>query len=236
MQQIETHHKLSTAYHSQTDEQTKKMNQTLKQYLKHYVNYRQTNWVTLLLIAQFVYNATSTETTKVSSFYANYDYNFDMTKHGITAVRAHRINMMIEQLMMLQKELAMDLRFIALKFKIYYDKKRSEEIDFKMGEKIFVLKKNMKITKESNKLNYIKLRPFKVLRNIKETNYELKLSTNMKKKHSVFHVSFLKSAHSNTSKTNISAEYIQGEDEKEYEVEEILNKQLIDEEVHYLIK
>ena len=147
-----------------------------------------------------------------------------MTKHGTTAVRAHKINMMIEQLMMLQKELAMNLRFIALKFKVYYDKKRSEEIDFKVEKKIFVPKKNMKITKKNNKLNHVKLRFFKVLRNIKETNYELKLSTNMKRKHSVFHISFLKSAHLNTSKTNISKEYIQNEDEKKYEIEKILNK------------
>ena len=159
-----------------------------------------------------------------------------MAKHETTAVRAHRANMMVEQLMMLQRELAMDLRFIALKFKIYYDKKRSGEIDFKVREKIFVLRRNMKITKKSNKLNHVKLGFFKILRNIKETNYELKLSTNMKKKHSIFHISFLKSAHSDTPKTNISEKYIQSEDEEEYEVEKILNKQLIDEKIHYLIK
>ena len=159
-----------------------------------------------------------------------------MTKHETTAVKAHRINMMIEQLMMLQKKLIMNLRFIALRFKIYYDKKQFEKIDLKMREKIFVLKKNMKITKKNSKLNYVKLRPFKVLRNIKKISYELKLSTNMKKKHSIFHVSLLKSAHSDTSKTNISNGYIQNEDEKKYEIEEILNKQLIDEEKNYLIK
>ena len=159
-----------------------------------------------------------------------------MTKHGIIAVRAHKVNMMIEQLMMLQRELIMDLRFIALKFKIYYDKKRFEKIDFKMREKVFVLRRNMKITKKNNKLNHVKLRSFKILRNIKKISYELKLSTNIKKKHSVFHISFLKSAHSDTSKTNISKKYFQSEDEKKYEVEEILNKQLIDEKIHYLIK
>ena len=159
-----------------------------------------------------------------------------MAKHGTTAVRAHRANMMIEQLMMLQRELAMDLKFIALKFKVYYDKKRFGEIDLKVRGKTFVLRRNMKITKKSNKLDHIKLRSFKILRNIKKINYELKLSINMKRKHSIFHISFLKSAHSNTSKTNISAEYIQSEDEKEYEVEEILNKQLIDEKIHYLVK
>ncbi len=39
--QLEIHHKLSTAYHSQTNEQTERMNQTLKQYLRCYINYRQ---------------------------------------------------------------------------------------------------------------------------------------------------------------------------------------------------
>ena len=159
-----------------------------------------------------------------------------MAKHKTTAVRAHRANVKIEQLIMLQKELAMNLRFIALRFKVYYDKKRFEEIDFKTGKKTFVLKKNIKITKKSNKLDHIKLGFFKVLRNIKKISYELKLSKNIKKKHSIFHISLLKSAHSNTSKTNISEKYIQDEDEEKYEIEEILNKQLIDEKTNYLIK
>ena len=137
---------------------------------------------------------------------------------------------------MLQRKLTMNLRFIALKFRIYYNKRRFEEIDFKMEGRIFVLRKNMKTTRESNKLNHVKLRPFKILRNIKEIYYKLKLLTNIKKKHLVFHISLLKSAHFDISKTNISENYIQNENKKKYEVETILNKQLIDEKVHYLIK
>jgi transposase InsO family protein len=37
--------KLSTAYHPQTDGQTERMNQELKQYLRLFVNHRQSNWV-----------------------------------------------------------------------------------------------------------------------------------------------------------------------------------------------
>ena len=36
---IGTKIKLSTIYYSQMDEQTKKINQTLKIYLRHYINY-----------------------------------------------------------------------------------------------------------------------------------------------------------------------------------------------------
>ena len=37
-----------TAYYPQTDGQIKRLNQTLKQYLKHYINYIQNNWTSLL--------------------------------------------------------------------------------------------------------------------------------------------------------------------------------------------
>ena len=48
---------ISIAYHPQIDGQTERLNQTLKQYLKHYINYIQNNWALLLLVIQFAYNA-----------------------------------------------------------------------------------------------------------------------------------------------------------------------------------
>ena len=72
--QLEIHHKLSTAYHSQTDEQIKRMNQTLKQYLRCYINYRQNNWIQLLSIAQLIFNSTTTAVVSMSSFFANYEF------------------------------------------------------------------------------------------------------------------------------------------------------------------
>ena len=45
-------------YHPQMDGQIERLNQTLEQYLKHYINHAQNNWVLLLPVIQFVYNAT----------------------------------------------------------------------------------------------------------------------------------------------------------------------------------
>jgi hypothetical protein len=48
--------RLNIVFHCKTDDQTKKQNQTLKQYLKIYVNYQQNNWIKLLFVAEFAYN------------------------------------------------------------------------------------------------------------------------------------------------------------------------------------
>ena len=65
---------ISIAYYLQTDRQIKRFNQTLKQYLKHYINYIQNNQVVLLPVTQFVYNATPQEGLGILLFKVNYGY------------------------------------------------------------------------------------------------------------------------------------------------------------------
>ena len=50
---------------------------------------------------------------------------------------------------------------------------------FKKRDKVYLLQKNIKITRLSNKLNHIRIRSFKIIKNIKKTNYELKLPEDM---------------------------------------------------------
>jgi hypothetical protein len=67
--------RLTTAYHPQANGQTERTNQIIKQYLRHYINYQQNNWVAYLLMAQFVYNNAVHATTRETLFFANYGYN-----------------------------------------------------------------------------------------------------------------------------------------------------------------
>ncbi len=48
--------KLSTAFHPQTDGQTKKQNSTMKAYLRVFVNWEQDDWARQLPMAEFAYN------------------------------------------------------------------------------------------------------------------------------------------------------------------------------------
>ena len=56
MKALETTRQLSTAYHSQTDGQTERINQEVRIFLWHYVNYQQDDWTEWLAAAEFQYN------------------------------------------------------------------------------------------------------------------------------------------------------------------------------------
>lgn len=67
--------KLSTAFHLQTNGQTKRQNNTMKAYLRAFVNYKQNDWVKLLPIAQFAYNNAKNVSTNHTPFELNYGYH-----------------------------------------------------------------------------------------------------------------------------------------------------------------
>jgi len=75
---MSTDHRLSTAFHPQTNGQTERQNQMMKQYLRAYINYEQDNWVELLPLVEFAYNNSIHFSTGFTPFFANYGYNPSM--------------------------------------------------------------------------------------------------------------------------------------------------------------
>jgi hypothetical protein len=61
---------LSTAWHPQTDGQTKRANQNMETYLWHFVLDRQDDWVTLLPLAELFFNSSVSSSTGFSPFFA----------------------------------------------------------------------------------------------------------------------------------------------------------------------
>ena len=54
------------------------MNQTLKQYLRYFCNYQQTNWVRLLLIGILTYNILEHSITKRTPLFINKGFKVDI--------------------------------------------------------------------------------------------------------------------------------------------------------------
>jgi len=64
--------KLLTAFYSQTDGQTERVNQELEQYLRMFINHRQEQWPEWLGTAEFAYNNKAHPSTWMLPFKANY--------------------------------------------------------------------------------------------------------------------------------------------------------------------
>ncbi len=223
--ELKINHKMSTTYHSQTDGQSKQMNQTVKMYLRHYVNRNQNNWVQLLSTAQFVYNNTQNETTKETPFQANYEYNLKIWQE----LRAHRSQsqktiLNIAEIKKLHKDLTN---------RIQQQKRWTTEVKpFVVEEKVYLRTDNICIKQRSKKLNNKSIKLFKVKRNIKRLSYELDLLKEMQI-HSVFHVFMLQCCNQFIPLQIIETSV---ELNKEYQVENILKKRMISGKTHYLVK
>jgi transposase InsO family protein len=62
---------LSTAYHPQTDGQTKRVNQEVKKFLRMFTNSQQDDWVDWLPLAEFMHNNAVHEATGNTPFFLN---------------------------------------------------------------------------------------------------------------------------------------------------------------------
>ena len=116
---------------------------------------------------------------------------------------------------------------------LYANKKRDRKPTLKKRNKAYLLRRNIKTKRSSNKLNHTKLESYKILEIKESINYKLDLSTSMKI-HSIFHICLLKSADSNTLIQTESSEIDSESQNIEYEVENILNQQNIKDQSHWI--
>jgi hypothetical protein len=76
---------------------------------------------------------------------------------------------------------------------MYYNKSKLERPRFREKDLVYFLRRNIKITRSNNKLNYKKFGSFKVKRNIKNISYEFHFLLTMRI-YFIFHISLLELA------------------------------------------
>ena len=79
----------------------------------------------------------------------------------------------------MHKKLKKDIEFLSHRSAFYYNQHRFKEFMLKKKNKVYLLQKNIETTRLSSKLNHVKIRSFKIIRNIKKVSFKLKLSKDM---------------------------------------------------------
>jgi len=187
---------LSSAFHPETDGQTERTNQTLEQYLRCTMNYQQDDWLDLLSQAEFAYNNTTHASTGISPFFANYGFHprFSLEIPGDSVnpsaeERATRLGQ-VQQNLMAKLKLTHEWQ------KKQTDRRRKDHPNFKVGNKVWLLRKNIATTRPCAKLDYKRLEPFKIAKLVGLMACQLELPPQFKI-HNVFHVSLLEPYHEN---------------------------------------
>jgi len=131
---------LSTAYHSQTDGQTKRINQEIGMFLRHYVNYQQDNWTNWIATVEFQYNNkkhTATERTPFELNFRRHPWKGDlMVQMDIPQVEDFLIGLQKswEQATKAMEEAQKNI-------KKQFDKKRRNPQGLKVGDNMWLEKK-----------------------------------------------------------------------------------------------
>ena len=184
-------HKMSTAFHPQTDGQTERVNRVLEEYLRHYVNPSHDDWDEWLPLAEFAYNNSVHEAVGDTPFFLNYGVHPRVpgavrTQTQPVAPGADFAARMAE-IIAKAKERLKSARQKALRVA---NPARREAI-FKVGDQVLLSSRNITMkTPGTNKLLPKYLGPFKVTEVLSPVTYRLDLPTGMKC-HNVFHAGLL---------------------------------------------
>jgi len=183
--------KLSTAFHPQTDGQTKRMNQELEQYLRFFIEHRQKDWPEWLAAAEFVINNKVHTATKVSPFMANYGKEMRMGGDIMKKGKVESATEFVERMKKVHKEAEAVLRKTQEEIKRYADRGRKETEVWKKGDRVLLSTKDL-VFKErpTKKLMKRYVGPYAIEEVVSSNVVKLQLSSLMRI-HPVVNVSWI---------------------------------------------
>ena len=190
-----------------------------------FCNYQQDNWYTLLPLAEFAYNNTSSSTTGISLFFANKGYHPDLTihpKHDLASACAKDLAVNLDKL---HQELKTTIAKSQLWSQGLADLWCMSTPNFKVGQHAFVKAKFFKSTCPSNKPSEKFLAPFNIIAQAGINSVTLWLPDTICGVHPIFHVSMLEPAVPNGIPNRVQSPPppVEVQGELEYKIAKILN-------------
>src|SRR5437762_1515114 len=236
MKKLNVHLNMSTAFHPQTDGQSEALNQVLEQYLRIFCTYHQDDWVELLPFAEFSYNNSVNTSTKMTPFYAVYGQHPRSVWPSIQE-KCVAGNEFVDRLETLREELRENLSIARERMRKFHDKKKEPQPDFQVGDKVLLNAKNIKTLRPSKKLDHRMRGPWTIIKRVGPRAFKLDMKEYKGQKHDVFPVGLLERYHESTIPGRVEPPPPPvGDEEDEFDMEEVLDSRLFNREVKYLVR
>lgn len=165
----------STAYHPQTDGKTERVNQTLEQYLRLFVNHHQDDWVRWLPIAEFCYNNTVSSSTGYSPFFTYTGRNPSIVPKSLRDTGVPAANDHAKKMKEIHEEVTVMLQLSKEKQKEFYDRHVRESPEYQPGDMVWLSHGQIITDHTLLKLDHRKLGPYKVVERVSSLAYCLEL-------------------------------------------------------------
>jgi hypothetical protein len=147
--------------------------------------------VDYLPLAEFAFNNLENSSLKQTPFFANYGFHptFEpQVTERSTVPAAADLAGRLEQI---HTELRAELEHAQASQSRYYDEKHIPAPDLQRDQLVWLLRRNIKTTRPSDKLDHRRLGPYRIIRKIGACSYHLQLPSYLSRLHPVFHVSLL---------------------------------------------
>ncbi|EUC60435.1 Transposon Tf2-1 polyprotein, putative [Rhizoctonia solani AG-3 Rhs1AP] len=231
-QKLDIEPRFSTAYHPQTDGQSEYANKMGEQFLRFYVDHRQTDWVKWLPLAEFSFNAAKNRQTGFSAFELNYGFTPEISAR-LSSSPVPAADQMASHIHEKLEEAKASLRMAREK-----TQDEVEDPEFEVGDKVWLNAKHIATDRPTKKLDWKRLGPYKITKQVSKVAYRLDLPKSMKI-HNVFHASLLSKFIPNSIIGRDFEEpppIITEEGEEEFEVEEIVDSRYFRNQLQYFVK
>ncbi len=235
---------LFTVYHSEIDDQLKRVNQDVERELRIYCNYMQNDWVKWISMMKFSDNFNIFSITSMTLFYFNKEFHprmsfdsdttdYETTRERLEARKADDIVIRMKELLSFDRQ---QLKKTKLIIEVQINKHRRDVI-YEVDDWVWLSFRNVKTTRLCKDLKDKQLSLYQITAKV-SIFYHLRLSVSMKHLHSMFSSKLLRSYSEDllSEQHSESLRSITIEDDEHWKIDDILNFRRYRGRIQYKVK
>ncbi len=235
---------LFTVYHSEIDNQSKRVNQDVERELRIYCNYMQDDWIKWISMMKFSNNSNIFSITSMTLFYFNKEFhsrmsfnsdtmNYKITHERLEARKANDIVIWMKELLNFNRQ---QLKKTKLIIKVQINKHK-RDVTYEVDDWVWLSFRNVKTTRLYKDLKDKQLNLYQITVKV-SVFYHLHLSVSMKHLHSMFSLKLLQS-YSEDLLSKQHSELLRSitiEDDEHWKIDNILNFRCYQGWIQYKVK